>query len=124
VNAVGTGSKVPVTKENVSSISLLSKEFWFEELFSECSALMSSSAPKLITALSERIVKFESKSLLIDQRSQHFLAESLNLKIKYLLSVWPLWNWKNHSQLTIKNWRDSVHPLKQTPTPIRQELMA
>jgi uncharacterized coiled-coil protein SlyX len=61
VKALGTGSKVPVTKENVASISLLAKEFWVEELFSECSALMSSSAPELITAISERIGKLETQ---------------------------------------------------------------
>jgi hypothetical protein len=61
VKAVGTGAKVPITQENVTSISLLAKEFWLEELFSECSALLSSSAPELITALSERIVKLETQ---------------------------------------------------------------
>jgi hypothetical protein len=30
VEAVGTGAKVPVTKEKVDSISLLAKEFWAE----------------------------------------------------------------------------------------------
>jgi hypothetical protein len=61
VKALETGSKFSVTKENAASISLLAKEFWFEELLSECSALMSSSVPELITALSERIVNLESK---------------------------------------------------------------
>jgi hypothetical protein len=62
VKALGTGSKVPVTKQNVVSISLLTKEFWLEELFSECSALISSSVPELIAVLSEGIVKLESQT--------------------------------------------------------------
>jgi hypothetical protein len=39
VNALKTGTKVPVTKENSVSISLLAKEFWLEDLLAECSAL-------------------------------------------------------------------------------------
>jgi hypothetical protein len=59
MKALKTGSNVPVTKENVASISLLAKEFCLEELFSECSALMSISAPESIAAFSERIMKLE-----------------------------------------------------------------
>jgi hypothetical protein len=61
VKALETGSKVPVAKETAASISLLAKEFWLEELLSECSALMSCSAPELIMALSERIARFENQ---------------------------------------------------------------
>jgi hypothetical protein len=60
VKALKTGSKVAVTKENVASILLLAKKFWLEDLFSECSALMSSSTRELIRALSERIVRLEN----------------------------------------------------------------
>jgi hypothetical protein len=51
ITALQTGTNVPVTKENVIAISLLANEFWLEELFSDSSALMASSAPELITAL-------------------------------------------------------------------------
>jgi uncharacterized coiled-coil protein SlyX len=61
VKALETGGKVPVTKENASAISLLAREFWLEELVSECSAVMSTSPAALITALSERIGKLESQ---------------------------------------------------------------
>jgi uncharacterized coiled-coil protein SlyX len=61
VNALEAGTQAPVTKENVGSILLLAKEFWAEELFSGCEALMSSSAPELIEALSERISKLEGQ---------------------------------------------------------------
>jgi hypothetical protein len=61
VKALQTGGKVPVSKENSSAISLLAKEFWLEELLSECSALQASSAPELIRALSERITKLEDQ---------------------------------------------------------------
>jgi TPR repeat protein len=43
VKALGTGGKVPVTKEDARAISLLAKEFWLEDLLSECSALQISS---------------------------------------------------------------------------------
>jgi hypothetical protein len=35
VNALATGTKIPVTKENSGSISLLANEFWLEDLLSE-----------------------------------------------------------------------------------------
>jgi hypothetical protein len=54
-----TGTKVAVTKENAGAILLLAKEFWLEDLLSECSALQIASVPELITALSERITKLE-----------------------------------------------------------------
>jgi hypothetical protein len=59
VDALETGTKVAVTKENVGAISLLAKEFWLEDLLSECSALQAPSIPELITYLSERISKLE-----------------------------------------------------------------
>jgi hypothetical protein len=46
VKALETNTKVPIMKENVASISLLAKEFCFEEMFLECSALMLNSAPE------------------------------------------------------------------------------
>jgi hypothetical protein len=92
VMGLGTGSKVPVTKENVASISHLAKEFWLEELFSECSDLLSSSAPELITGPSERIVKLESqipsyRSTATKLSESEILTESLNLKIRRLLII-------------------------------------
>jgi hypothetical protein len=59
VNALATGTKVPVTKENSGSISLLAKEFWLEDLLAECSALQVDSAAELIAALPERITELE-----------------------------------------------------------------
>jgi uncharacterized coiled-coil protein SlyX len=59
VKALETSGKVPVTKENAGSISLLAKEFWLEDLLSECSALELSSTPLPIAILSERISKLE-----------------------------------------------------------------
>jgi uncharacterized coiled-coil protein SlyX len=59
MKALETGGKVPITKENAGSISLLAKEFWLDDLLSECSTLQMTSTPELITALSERISKLE-----------------------------------------------------------------
>jgi hypothetical protein len=59
VEALKTGTKVAVTKENAGAISLLAKEFWLEDLLSECSALQIASVPEQIAALSERISKLE-----------------------------------------------------------------
>jgi hypothetical protein len=59
VEALKTGTKVAVTKENAGVISLLAKEFWLEDLLSECSSLQIASAPELIASLSERISKLE-----------------------------------------------------------------
>jgi hypothetical protein len=61
VEALGTGAKIRITKENAGAISLLAKEFWLEDLFSECSALQINSTPELIAALSERISKLEHR---------------------------------------------------------------
>jgi hypothetical protein len=59
VNALKTGTNVPVTKENSGPISLLAKEFWLEDLLAECSALQVDSAVELIAALSERSTQVE-----------------------------------------------------------------
>jgi uncharacterized coiled-coil protein SlyX len=59
VKALESGGKFPVTKENADAISLLAKEFWLEDLLSECSALQVASVPELIAALSARISKLE-----------------------------------------------------------------
>jgi hypothetical protein len=59
VEALKTGTKVAVTKENAAEVSLLAKEFWLEDLLSECSALQTASVPELIASLSERISKLE-----------------------------------------------------------------
>jgi hypothetical protein len=49
--------KVPVTKENAGAISLLAKEFWLEDLVSECSSLEAVPEPEFVIALSQRISK-------------------------------------------------------------------
>jgi hypothetical protein len=53
VNSLKAGTKVAVTIQNADAISLLAKEFCFEELLSECSAITTVSPSELITALSE-----------------------------------------------------------------------
>jgi uncharacterized coiled-coil protein SlyX len=57
--ALKTGTQVPVTKETADAISLLAKEFWLEDLLSECSAIQMASKPDIIASLSERISKLE-----------------------------------------------------------------
>jgi PHD/YefM family antitoxin component YafN of YafNO toxin-antitoxin module len=74
VKALGTGEKVSVTKENAGAVSLLAKEFWLDDLLSECSALQMASLPELVAALSERISKLEH------QLSSHPLALLAELK--------------------------------------------
>jgi hypothetical protein len=59
VKALEKGTKVRVAKENAGSISVLAKEFWLEDLLSECSVLQVSSTPELIATLSDRITKLE-----------------------------------------------------------------
>jgi uncharacterized coiled-coil protein SlyX len=59
VGSLETGTKVEVTKENVKAISLLAKEFWLEDLLTECSDLQIGSSPEIIAALSDRISKLE-----------------------------------------------------------------
>jgi methyl-accepting chemotaxis protein len=76
--ALEAGTKVSVTKENVDAISLLAKEFWLEDLVSQCSDLQPVSVPEFVTALSERISQLEhqmsSQALfasMVDQISSH-----------------------------------------------------
>jgi uncharacterized coiled-coil protein SlyX len=59
VESLKTGTRVAITKENASAISLLAKEFWVEDLLAECSALQMASTPELLAALSDRISKLE-----------------------------------------------------------------
>jgi hypothetical protein len=59
VKALETGAKVSITKENADAIAVLAKEFWLEDLLSECSVFQTTCAPELITALSERIYNLE-----------------------------------------------------------------
>jgi uncharacterized coiled-coil protein SlyX len=61
VDSLKTGTKVSVTKDNASAISLLAKEFWLEDLLSECSALQIASVPELIASLSGRISHLEDQ---------------------------------------------------------------
>jgi uncharacterized coiled-coil protein SlyX len=94
VKALETGGKVRVTRENAGSISLLAKEFWLDDLLSECSALQMNSAPELVAALSERISKLEhqlsSQPLAILAKLKESIAnherqlESLNCRISAL----------------------------------------
>jgi uncharacterized coiled-coil protein SlyX len=60
-DSLATGTKVAVTRENAGALSLLAKEFWLQELLSQCSALQIASVPELIAALSERISKLEDQ---------------------------------------------------------------
>jgi hypothetical protein len=50
-------SRLESSKFRASSISVLAKEFWLDDLLSECSALQMASRPELIAASSERIPK-------------------------------------------------------------------
>jgi hypothetical protein len=59
VKALETGGKVPITKENSGSISVLAKEFYLEDLLSDCSALQLGLAPEFIAVLTERISNLE-----------------------------------------------------------------
>jgi archaellum component FlaC len=56
VKALETGTKVPVTRENAASVSLLVAEFWFDDIPTARSA---TSSPEFITALSEQISSLE-----------------------------------------------------------------
>jgi hypothetical protein len=68
VDALERGTKVEVKKENVNAFSLLAKEFWLEDLLTECSALQVASSPEPIRALSERISKLERQLESLDCR--------------------------------------------------------
>jgi uncharacterized coiled-coil protein SlyX len=59
VESLKTGRKVAVTRENAGAIFRLAKEFWLEDLLSECSDPAIASTPEVIAALSERISKLE-----------------------------------------------------------------
>jgi hypothetical protein len=83
VDAREMGTKVAVTKENASAISLLAKEFWLEDLLSKCSALRIASAPEVVAPLSGRISKLE------DQLSSQLLtlSESITNQDRQLESL-------------------------------------
>jgi hypothetical protein len=66
VKALETGGKVPVTKQNAGAISLLAKEFWLDELLSECSALQTVSPSDQITVLQSGFLNLKVKCLLSD----------------------------------------------------------
>jgi hypothetical protein len=57
VKALEAGSNVVVTKDHASRISFMDKEFWLEDLLSECSALQVAPTNEPITTLSGRIPK-------------------------------------------------------------------
>jgi hypothetical protein len=50
VKALETGTQIRVTKENAGAISVLAKEFWLEDLLSECSALQIASTSQRIAS--------------------------------------------------------------------------
>jgi gas vesicle protein len=60
-----------VTKENVESVSLLAKEFCFEELQSECLKVL----PDPISSLSERVSKFEEQIESHERRLENLCHE-------------------------------------------------
>jgi hypothetical protein len=81
VKSLETNTKVPVTKENAGSVSLLAKEFWIEELLSECSAVQACvSVPEIITALSERISRLEDQLNELILYSTNYDRELANLQ--------------------------------------------
>jgi hypothetical protein len=45
--SVETETTVAVTKENAGALSLFAKEFWLEDLLSDCSALQIASVPEI-----------------------------------------------------------------------------
>jgi small GTP-binding protein len=61
VKALETGRKIPITKENASTILILAREFWVEDLVCECSALEAVLDSDRITTLSERISTLENQ---------------------------------------------------------------
>jgi regulator of replication initiation timing len=91
VDSLKNQTKILVTKENVESLSLLAKEFCFEELRSECLNLDS------VPNLSERVSKLERQisSLSIRQfleqiESQERGLESLRLEVEQLKKLLAL----------------------------------
>jgi hypothetical protein len=56
-----TGAEIPLTQANAPFLSLLAKEFWIDELFSECSIYLASCSAQLVTQLSELISQLESQ---------------------------------------------------------------
>jgi hypothetical protein len=65
-----------VTKENVESLSLLAKEFCFEELQSECLKVL----PNPISSLSERGFKFEEQIESQERRFENLCQEIKKMK--------------------------------------------
>jgi predicted nucleic acid-binding Zn-ribbon protein len=90
VNSLKAGTKVPVTMQNAGALVLLAKEFCFEELLSECSAVASVAPPELITTLSERISQLEDRLSVQNQSVITELKESVanhDRRLEELLSA-------------------------------------
>jgi uncharacterized coiled-coil protein SlyX len=115
VDSLKTGTNISVTKENAGAISLLAKEFWLEDLLSECSALQMASLPDIVSALSERISKLE------DQISSQPLALLAELKESIANHERQLEGLDCRLSVLEPNLRAELKQLKSpiaTPTPV------
>jgi uncharacterized coiled-coil protein SlyX len=115
VDSLKTGTKVSVTKENAGAISVLAKEFWLEDLLSECSALQMASLPEIVSALSERISQLE------DQISSQPLALIAELKESLANHERQLESLDCRVSVLEPNLRSELKELKSpiaTPTPV------
>jgi hypothetical protein len=61
VKSLETNTKVPITNDNVASISLLAREFCCEELLSECSSFSRDHQLESISALSSRFSEVDRR---------------------------------------------------------------
>jgi hypothetical protein len=68
VNALQTNKKAQVTSVNAAALALLAREFWLEELLSDCTSPSPLSASELITLLCERISKVEQQLVQVTSR--------------------------------------------------------
>jgi hypothetical protein len=109
VKSLRTKAKFRVTKENAGAISLLAKEFWLENLLSECSALQMPSVLELLTALSVRISKL-TESVARHERQ----LESLSCRISAL---------ESNRSANLKAVKSFVSAL-QSPTEVEFRLQA
>jgi hypothetical protein len=61
VTAVTTGAKIPLTRANADSLSLLAREFSLEHLLSEGRAFQPLGTPEFISDLSDRLCRLENQ---------------------------------------------------------------
>jgi hypothetical protein len=95
--ALGTGTKVPLTKENAGALSLLARAFCLDELLSECSDLESVSIQRkhggnvhamgIVTVTSASIDSLRNFSNLVDLTNSASLFRSENWP-----SQWVCWD--------------------------------